>query len=159
MVSSSVDIGFGIRAAGIDGATRGMEIGERPVDEIEVEIVQLQIVEGLAEGGDDVFFGVFVIPELGSDPEFLAFDAAVDDGGQGGADEVFVGINGSTVEMAVPDGCGLAHGCGNGFIGCVIGPSAEHLMAGMRAPEARMRWGTVAGLTGRSEFVMELGVG
>ena len=47
---------------------RRMIIGERPVDQVQVEIVQLQVFERLLAGGDNLLFGVLVVPQLRGDP-------------------------------------------------------------------------------------------
>jgi len=45
-----------------------------PVDEVEVDIVQLEVDKGLQEGRFDVGWVVFAVPNLGRDENLLAFD-------------------------------------------------------------------------------------
>ena len=53
-----VDVGPGVGAAGLDVAAGRMEIRERPVDEIEVEIIEPQIGERSPAGIDDGLRGM-----------------------------------------------------------------------------------------------------
>lgn len=58
---------------GADLALQGE--GDGPVDEVQVEVVELQLGEGVVEGlGDDVGV-VGVVPQLGGDEEVLALEA------------------------------------------------------------------------------------
>ena len=57
-----VDVGFGVGAAGRDVTVRRVEVGKGPVDEVEIEVVELEIAEGLFAGGDGVV--VAVVPDL-----------------------------------------------------------------------------------------------
>jgi hypothetical protein len=41
-----------------------MEVGERPVHEVEIEIVEAADRRAIAAGGDDVVFAVLVVPQL-----------------------------------------------------------------------------------------------
>lgn len=56
-----------------DGALQGER--HRPVDQVEVEVVQLQLGEGVVQGLLDVLRAVGVVPQLGGDEEVLALDA------------------------------------------------------------------------------------
>lgn len=56
-----------------DGALQGE--GHGPVDEVEVEVVELQLGEGVVEGLLDVLGAVGVVPQLGGDEKVLTLDA------------------------------------------------------------------------------------
>jgi len=43
---------------------RRMMIGKRPVNEIEVEIVELEVAKRLFTGGDYILFSMLVVPEF-----------------------------------------------------------------------------------------------
>lgn len=58
-----------------DGTLQGE--GDRPVDEVEVEVVELQLGECVIEGLLDVLRAVGVVPQLGGDEEILTLDAKV----------------------------------------------------------------------------------
>ena len=71
--------------------------------EVEVEIVETQVGERLAARGDDVLFGVLVVPQLRGDPDLLALDPAADDLLKRSADEVLVAVNRRAVEVPIAD--------------------------------------------------------
>jgi hypothetical protein len=91
------------------------------MDEVKVEVVELEIVEGTLAGFDDGFGGVAVVPDFGVDPEIGARDAAAHDLAEGTADLLLVSINGGAVEVAVAGGRGTEDGFGGGFVGNVVG--------------------------------------
>ena len=115
-----VDVGAGVGTARTDVAPRRMEIGERPVDQVHVQVVELQVGERLAEGRDDVGFGVLVVPELAGDPQLLARDAARDDLLQNEANSIFVAIDAGAIEVAVAHGGGALDGRGDFVRGDVV---------------------------------------
>ena len=41
-----------------------MVIGEGPMDDAKIEIIQLQIGKSLFAGWDDIFFGVSIVPQF-----------------------------------------------------------------------------------------------
>src|ERR1039457_2364612 len=96
-----VDVGPGVGAARTDVAPRRVEIGERPVDQVHVQVVELQVGQRLAEGRDDIASGVLIVPELAGDPKLLARDAAGDDLAQGEANAVLIAIDAGAIEVAV----------------------------------------------------------
>ena len=63
-----MDVGNRVGIARADVAMWRMMIGKRPVDEIEIEIVELKVAKGLFAGWNYILFGVLVVPELGSNP-------------------------------------------------------------------------------------------
>ena len=105
-----VDVGLGVRAAGTDVAARRMEVGEGPVDQVHVQVVELQVGQRLAEGRDDVAFGMLVVPELAGDPKLFARDAAGNNLAQGDSDAVFVAIDAGAIEVTVAHGGGAFDG-------------------------------------------------
>jgi hypothetical protein len=66
-----VDVWNGVWIAGTNITVRRMVIGKWPMDEIEVEVVELEVMEGPFASGNDVFFCMFVVPELGCDPKLF----------------------------------------------------------------------------------------
>ena len=96
-----VDVGAGIGTARADVASRRVEIGERPVHQVHVQVVELQVGQRLAAGRDDVRLGVLVVPKLAGDPKLLARDAARHDLTQGEADAVFIAIDPGAIEVAI----------------------------------------------------------
>ena len=104
------------------------------MDQVHVQVVELQVGERLAEGRDDVGFGVLVVPELAGDPELLARDAAGDDLAQGEADAVFVAVDAGAIEVAVAHGGGAFDGRGDFVRGDVV--AAEGAQSDGRHPGA-----------------------
>ena len=98
-----MNVGLGVRAARADVATRRMVIGERPMHEEHVEIIETQVGERLAARGDHVLFSVLVVPYLRGDPELLALDPAPDDRFERGADGVLVSVHRRAIEVPVAD--------------------------------------------------------
>ena len=63
------------RAPGVEnrrGHLVSANTGDGPVDEVQVEVVEAKVSEGLAEGGLDTVRGVLCVPELGGDEDVLA---------------------------------------------------------------------------------------
>ena len=83
---------------------------------VEVEVIELEISERLLAGGDNVVFAVFVVPELGGDPELLAAQPAAKELPEDAPDPVFVAIHRCAVEVPVTDACGIAHGLSHGIV-------------------------------------------
>ena len=66
-----------MRVARTHSHAERMAIRERPMNEIEAEIVQLQIFERLFAGGNHVLFFVLVVPQLRRDLQVFAADASL----------------------------------------------------------------------------------
>ena len=130
----SVDVRPGILAARGNIAARRMKIWKRPMDEIEVEIIEPQIGERLLAGGDHVLRGVLVVPELGGNPQLLPLDARGHHFSQRAADLSFIAVNGGAVEVPVTNARGGLYGLGNLGRGNMIG--AEGAKADSRHPRA-----------------------
>ena len=88
-----------------DGDVRGAEDGalaprERPVDEVQIEVVEAEIAKGSATRGGDVLGGVVVVPQLGGDEELGAWDR---DAGGGVGDRAGGGLSRHRQAQLVPD--------------------------------------------------------
>jgi hypothetical protein len=94
-----MNIWDGIRIPGADIASRQMMIRERPMHETEIEIVGAQITKGLLACGHDVGFAVFVIPQLGCDPQVLPPNPGIGNRLQRTADEALVPIDRGAVRV------------------------------------------------------------
>ena len=57
-----MNVGLGVGAARGNIAVRRMEVGKRPMDQVEIEILEAKVGKRLAAGGDDIVFAVLVIP-------------------------------------------------------------------------------------------------
>jgi hypothetical protein len=71
---------------------------------VHVQIVRAKIGKSLFAGGDDIAFGVLVVPQLGSDPKLLARKPFKDR-----ANESFVLVDRGTVEMSIASFQGAAY--------------------------------------------------
>ena len=106
---------------GVVGAVRE---GHGPVDEVQVERVELKVAERLLQGGPDVLRSVCVVPELGGNPHIVAVgDARLERVGEGVPHLGLVLVNGRAVDMAIAD----LQGRFDGLVGLVRGrlPRAE----------------------------------
>ena len=70
-----VDVGFRVRVVVVWRAPGRVKIREGPIDEVKVQVIELQVGQGLLAGWD-ILLGVLVVPELGGDPQVIAADAA-----------------------------------------------------------------------------------
>ena len=90
------DIGAGFRKTDARGQRH------RPVHQVEIQVVELQVVEGFFQGRLHVFRGVGAVPQLRGDPQVLAADGA---GGerfrQGLAHFRLVAVNAGAVDVPV----------------------------------------------------------
>lgn len=76
--------------------------------QVHIQVVSAKIGQGLLTGGDNVLWGVLVVPQLGGDPELLARESLKDR-----SYEVFVLVDRGTVEMSVAGFQGAVHGLGD----------------------------------------------
>ena len=74
-------------------------LGQRPVDQEQIEVVCLQIFERLLAGGNCIFKGMHRPKELGSDKQVMPAHAALLDSL---ARLHFVFINGRRIDMPIP---------------------------------------------------------
>lgn len=51
--------------------------GNRPVDQVEVDVVDLELLQGVLKRPDDILVAVQVVPDLGADENILALDRGV----------------------------------------------------------------------------------
>lgn len=94
-----MDIARGIAMAlGYVGTSR-MMIRERPVHQVQIEIVELEIPQALFTRCFDLV--VHVVPHLRGDPQLVSVDASRFRRRQARADQVLVAIDRSTIEVAV----------------------------------------------------------
>jgi hypothetical protein len=97
-----------------------MEIGEWPMDKVEVQVIELEILQGLPAGIDEGRGGVFVVPDFRVNPEIGAWDAGLNDLPQGAADVLLIAVNRCAIEMTVTGGGSAEHGVGGGIVGDVV---------------------------------------
>jgi len=94
-------------------------VGYGPVDEVQVEVVHFEILQGLLQPASNVLSLVVSVPELRGEEEILALDfARGDDLVQGLADLLLVLIRGTEVERAVAKVYGLLDGLANHSLRC-----------------------------------------
>ena len=80
------------------------------MDQVQIQLRQLQVGQGLGQGGPHLFRAVAVVPELGGDPKLLPPHHAVAlRAGQGRADLGFVAVDRSAVDVAVAQLDGRAY--------------------------------------------------
>ena len=127
-----VTVGLRSRIARADIDAGCVMVGERPVDQVQVQVLETQVVEGLPQRGEDILGRVPVIPELGRDPEVLARHAAGLDPLERCSDLRFVPVHGCAVEVAVAHGCGAQHGLCDRGSGDVVGPEGPEADGGHR---------------------------
>ena len=128
-----MDIGPGVGVAGVDAHPRRMEVGEGPVDQVQVQVVEPEVPERLLAGRLDV--AVPVVPQLGGDPELLTPDPAAHDLPEAPADELLVSVDGGAIEVTVADRGGAEHRLRDGLAREAVG--AEGSEADGRHPRAR----------------------
>ena len=109
------------------------------MDKVEIQIVELKIFERLFEGWYYILFSMFIVPQLGGDPELIARNASIEYDPQRAADQMLVAINSCAVEMTI------AYGCGSPAI--LSEPKVPSPIAGIVAPVYRTLCGTFAGST------------
>ena len=94
---------------GVSGLERNEGEGDGEVDEVEVEVVQPEVVEGALARVADVFLAVVGVPELGRDPEVLArAHAGGERGGDACANLALVAVIARAVDVAPAPRDGLA---------------------------------------------------
>ena len=74
-------------------------LGSHPVEQVEVDVVKLELLEGESQGAFDIF-AVF-LPQLGGDEEILTLNAFLEAVLEGFTDGFFVAIDGGGVDMPV----------------------------------------------------------
>ena len=95
-----------------------MVVGERPVHQIEVEVVQAEVGQRILAGAHDVV--VTVVPHFGSDPEVLALhDSLVEERFERSSDLFFIAVDGGAVDVAVACLDGLVHSLGY-YVGRIV---------------------------------------
>jgi hypothetical protein len=132
-----MNIWNGIRIPGADIASRRMMIRERPMHEIQIEIVEAQITKGLLACGDDVVFAVFVVPQLGRDPQVLPPNPGIGNRLQRFADVLFVPIDRGAVKVPVSQFHCEAYRIGDGTMGHVIGAKGPESDCGYRSTSVK----------------------
>jgi hypothetical protein len=60
----AVDVGFRVFAARCYITPRWMEVRERPVHQVEIQIFEPQVGERLSTRSDHIIFAVFVVPQF-----------------------------------------------------------------------------------------------
>jgi hypothetical protein len=132
-----MNIWDGMRIPGTDIASWRMMVRERPMYEIEIEIVETQITKGLLACGDDVALTVFVVPQLGCDPQVVLPNPGIENRLQRLADEVLVPIDRGAVEMPVSQIHREANCIGDGRVWRVIGTKGTESDSGYRSASVK----------------------
>ena len=123
--------GLAVRVPAVAVAARCMIVRERPVDEVEVQVIQAQILQGLCAGQQDIALAVHVVPYLGGDEELFALHHAfLHRVLEHLADQVFVAVNGRAVEQAVAAADRAGHGIGYLLGGEAVAAEGAHAHAG-----------------------------
>jgi hypothetical protein len=152
-----VNVGDGVGVAGADIAMRRMMVGKRPVNEIEVEIVELEVTKRLLAGGDYVLFSVLVVPELGRDPELFTLDAGTHDELKRLTDQVFVAVDGGAVEVAIAERGGVRNCGGNRGMRNVVGAEGTEANGGHECAGAKAALRNAGGVDGIGSGKHEVG--
>lgn len=84
-------------------------IGKWPVNQVEVEVIELEISYRLLARGDNVAFAVPVVPKLGGDPEFFAAQSPLKQLPEHSPDPVLIAIHRCAVEVPVSDARGVSY--------------------------------------------------
>jgi len=123
--------GAGIGVAGIAVTPGGVIVGEGPVDKVGVQVVQLQVLQGLGQRQQHVALPVHVVPHLGGDEQLLPLDNALLEGlGEHLANLVLVAIDRGAVKQAVAAADGARHSGGNLLGGKAVRAKGAHADAG-----------------------------
>lgn len=98
-----------------------------PVDEVQVDVVETELAQGLVEGMSDVLGLVHVVPELGANEEVLALQGGIllEVVADGITDLLLVLVEGSAVQVPVADLEGLPDGLVALALGALVGEGAE----------------------------------
>ena len=101
--------------------------GDGPVDEEEVDVVNLELVERVLQAPLDVLGLVQVVPDLGADEDVLALDVLVvlEELGKRLADLILVLVEPRAVKVTVADLKGLLDGSIGLALGTLVGKGAE----------------------------------
>ena len=122
--------GLAVRIPAVTVAARCMIVRERPVDKVEVQIVQAQILQGLRAGKQDISLAVHIIPDLGGDEKFFAFhNAFLHRILKDLADQVLVTVHGSAVKQPVAAADRSCHRIGYLFGGEAVAAKGTHAHA------------------------------
>ena len=104
-----------------------MIIGEGPVDEVEVQIIQPQIPERLGAGEEHVSLAVHIVPHFGGDEELFPLHHAFPHGFlKDLADQVLIAVHGRAVKQAVSAADGAGHGVGYLLGGEAVAAEGAH---------------------------------
>ena len=143
-----VDVGPGVGRCASHVAAGRMKVRERPVHQIEIQVVEPQVGERLAAGGDHIGFGVLVVPQLRGDPEFLALTPPRRIS-RATADLGLVAVDRRAIEMPVADR-GRAPTASAISLGETVGAEGAQPEAGILAPVKSVRFGITTGSIGAS---------
>ena len=101
------------------------------MDKIEIQVIQPQILQGLRAGQQDVPLPVHIVPDFGSDKQFLPFHRAfLHRIFKHPADQVLVAVYGRAVKQTVPAADRARHRAGHLFRGKVIAAEGSQTEAG-----------------------------
>src|SRR5690625_4508483 len=102
---------------GITDPASAALLGDRPVDQVQIQVVQAQTLEGGLAGGDRVLEAVVVVPQLGGHEHLLAWEPGLTDRA---SDALLVGVQLGGVDVTVTGCERLA-----GDVGCDVGVDLE----------------------------------
>src|ERR1700752_4069742 len=91
-----------------DIATRSMMVGEGPVNQIKIEIIDLEVSQRIFASRNDFAFPMFIVPKLRGDPDLIAAQAFSEDSLEHAPDSVLIAINRRAIEMAIANGDSVA---------------------------------------------------
>jgi hypothetical protein len=78
-------------------------IGKRPVNQVEIEIIELQIFQGFFARWDYIALSVLVVPEFRGDPDFVTTESVLEEFLKYVTNPILVAIDRSAVKVAIPD--------------------------------------------------------
>ena len=98
-----MDVGLGDRTAITDITSWRMIVRKRPVNQVEVEVIQLQVLERLRARHEHFTLAVLIILEFGVNPEIMRLQTTLYHCPPGLDDQSFVAINRSAIEVMRDD--------------------------------------------------------
>ena len=109
----------------------GVIVRKRPVNEIGVDVIELQILQRLRKGEQNVPAPMHIVPYLAGDKQLLAADSAfLKSLPEHLADLLFVAVHGGAVEQAIAAADRAGYGAADLFSGKPVAAEGSHADAG-----------------------------